>query len=129
MTTTASKFDRSNATLTEVNRELKRLASRKCRAKTAEDRKAAAKAYEELAAFKAAKFQTTRQSYATLSDEAIAALDLETTVKGIKSLQSRRCLYPNLAAETLEVEAKYQAHRAELMERAKLAELMAKYKA
>lgn len=129
MTTTASKFDRSNATLTEINRELKRLASRKCRAKTAEDRKAAAKAYEELAAFKASKFQTTRPSYATLSDEEIAALDLETTIKGIKSLQSRRCLYPNLAAETLEVEAKYQAHRAELMERAKLAELMAKYQA
>lgn len=129
MTTTASKFDRSKATLTEVNRELKRLASRKCRAKTAEDRKAAAKAYEDLAAFKAGKFQTTRQSYATYSDEAIASLDLATTVKAIKSLQSRRCLYPNLAAETMEVEAKYQAHKAELLEKAQLEKLLAKYQA
>lgn len=129
MATKTTEFCKDSASLTEVNRELKRLASRKCRAKTEKDRKAAAKAYEELAAFKAEKFQTTRQSYATYSDEAIAALDLETTVKAIKSLQSRRCLYPNLAAETLEVEAKYQAHRAELLERAQLEKLLAKYQA
>lgn len=129
MTATTSKFNRSKATLTEVNRELKRLASRKCRAKTPEAATQAAKEYEALAAFKAEKFQTTRQSYATYSDEAIAALDLETTVKAIKSLQSRRCLYPNLAAETLEVEAKYQAHKAELLEKAQLEKLLAKYQA
>lgn len=129
MATTTSKFNRSKATLTEINRELKRLASRKCRAKTSEAAAEAAAQYEDLAAFKAKKFQTTRQSYATYSDEAIASLDLETTVKAIKSLQSRRCLYPNLAAETMEVEAKYQAHRAELLERAQLEKLLAKYQA
>lgn len=127
--TKAAQFNREAATLTEVNRELKRLASRKCRAKDAKARKEAAKAYEELAAFKAEKFQTSRPSYFTMTEADIAAMDLETTVKAIKSLQSKRCLYPEQTADVLKVEAVYQAHKQELLERAKLEELMAKYNA
>lgn len=128
-TTKTTQFNRETATLTEVNRELKRLASRKCRAKDARARKEATKAYEELAAFKAEKFQTSRPSYYTMTEAEIAAMDLETTVKAIKSLQSKRCLYPEQAADVLKVEAVYQAHKQELLERAKLEELMAKYNA
>ena len=129
MTTKNTQFDRETATLTEINRELKRLASRKCRAKTAETKKTAEKAYRELATFKAEKFKTTRKSYMTYSEEEIAELGLEDTIKAIKSLQSRRCIYPDKAQETLEVEAKYSAHKSELMERGLLATLEAKYKA
>ena len=133
MTTTktskTTQLNRETATLTEINRELKRLASRKCRAKDARAREEAAKAYEELAAFKAKKFQTSRPSYYTMTEAEIAAMDLETTVKAIKSLQSKRCLYPEQAADVRKVEAVYQAHKKELLERAKLEELMAKYNA
>lgn len=120
-------FDMTSATLTEINRELKRLASRKCRAKSNEDRKSAAKAYAELAQFKAEKFVTTRKSYMTLTDAEIADLDLETTVKAIKSLQSRRCIYPEKSAETLQMEQKFQKHREELAEKALLDKLREKY--
>ena len=120
-------FDMATATLTEINRELKRLASRKCRAKTDEDRKSAAAAYAELAQFKSEKFATTRKSYMTFTDEEIADLDLETTVKAIKSLQSRRCIYPEKITETLQMEQKFQKHREELAEKALLDKLREKY--
>lgn len=128
MSTKSQKsFDMASANLTEINRELKRLASRKCRAKTVEDRKSAEKAYAELAQFKSEKFATTRKSYMTFTDEEIANLDLETTVKAIKSLQSRRCIYPEKSAETVQMEQKFQMHRAELAEKALLDKLREKY--
>lgn len=124
----SEKFNAKSATLTEINRELKRLASRKCRAKTDEDRKKAQDAYEKLVKVKNDRFQTTKKSYFTMSDEEIAELDLETTVKAIKSLQSRRCIYPEKRAETMAVELKFRARRDELIERAQLEKLAAKYK-
>lgn len=127
MTAKTQTFDRKNATLTEINRELKRLASRKCRAKDEKAKHEAEKAYSELATFKAEKFATTRKSYMTFTDEEIAEMSLEDTVKAIKSLQSRRCIYPEKLAETLQMEDKYQQHRHELLERKMLAELTAKY--
>ena len=129
MTAKTTQFDMTTATLTEINRELKRLASRKCRAKTADAKKSAEKAYRELATFKAEKFATTRKSYMTFTETEIAELSLEDTVKAIKSLQSRRCIYPEKAAETLQMESKYSAHKAELLEREMLAKLTAKYNA
>ena len=124
----SEKFNAKSATLTEINRELKRLASRKCRAKTDEDRKKAQAAYEELVKVKNDRFQTTKKSYFTMTDQEIAELDLETTVKAIKSLQSRRCIYPEKAKESLEMELKFRAHKDELVEKAQLERLMAKYK-
>ena len=124
----SEKFNAKSATLTEINRELKRLASRKCRAKTDEDRKRAQAEYEKLVKVKNERFQTSRKSYFTMTDQEIAELDLETTVKAIKSLQSRRCIYPEKAQESLEMELKFRAHRDELMEKAQLERLMAKYK-
>lgn len=123
------KFNAQKATLTEINRELKRLASRKCRAKDEASKKEAAAQYEKVAAVKAKRFATTKKSYSTFTDEEIAKLDLETTVKAIKSLQSTRCLYPERKAEILKVEAKYQAHRQELADKAQLKALQAKYQA
>ena len=124
----SEKFNAKSATLTEINRELKRLASRKCRAKTDEDRKKAQAEYEKLVKVKNDRFQTTKKSYFTMTDQEIAELDLETTVKAIKSLQSRRCIYPEKAQESLEMELKFRAHKDELVEKAQLEKLMAKYK-
>lgn len=124
----AEKFNAKSASLSEINRELKRLASRKCRAKTDEERKSAADAYEKLVKIKNERFHTSRKSYFTMSDEEIASCDLETAVKAIKSLQSRRCIYPEKRAETMEVELKFRARRDELTERAQLEKLAAKYK-
>lgn len=124
----SEKFNAKSATLTEINRELKRLASRKCRAKTDEDRKKAQAEYEKLVKVKNDRFQTTKKSYFTMTDQEIAELDLETTVKAIKSLQSRRCIYPEKAKETMEKELKFREHRDELLEKAQLEKLMAKYK-
>ena len=123
----SEKFNAKSATLTEINRELKRLASRKCRAKTDEDRKKAQAEYEKLVKVKNDRFQTTKKSYFTMNDQEIAELDLETTVKAIKSLQSRRCIYPEKAQESLEMELKFRAHKDELVEKAQLERLMAKY--
>lgn len=125
--TPKTTFDRETATLTEINRELKRLASRKCRAKTADLRKTAEREYKELAAFKTEKFSTTRKSYMTLTDEEIGNLSLEDTIKAIKSLQSRRCIYPEKAQETLQMEVKYTNHKTELVERDLLSKLSDKY--
>lgn len=124
----SEKFDPKSCTLSEINRELKRLASRKCRAKTDEDRKRAQAEYEKLVKVKNERFHTSRKSYFTMSDEEIASCDLETAVKAIKSLQSRRCIYPEKRAETMEVELKFRARRDELIERAQLEKLAAKYK-
>lgn len=124
----SEKFNAKSATLTEINRELKRLASRKCRAKEDEDRKKYQAEYDRLVKIKNDRFQTTKKSYFTMTDQEIAELDLETTVKAIKSLQSRRCIYPEKAQESLEMELKFRAHRDELMEKAQLERLMAKYK-
>ena len=126
-TMATKKFNAQKATLTELNRELKRLASRKCRAKDEATKAEAAEQYAKVAAVKAKRFATTKKSYSTYTDAEIAKLDLETTVKAIKSLQSTRCLYPERKPEVLKIEAKYQEHRKELLERAKLEELSKKY--
>ena len=123
----SEKFDPKSCTLSEMNRELKRLASRKCRAKEDEDRKKYQAEYDRLVKIKNDRFQTTKKSYVTMTDQEISELDLETTVKAIKSLQSRRCVYPERAQESLEMELKFRAHRDELMEKAQLERLMAKY--
>lgn len=123
---TTKKFNATKANLTEFNRELKRLASRKCRAKSETERTKIEAEYTKLAQLKAKKFETTKKSYLSYSDAEIAKLDLETTVKAIKSLQSTRCLYPNRKAEVLKVEVKYQAHRTELTEQAEFERLKAK---
>lgn len=120
------KFNPNKCTLSEMNRELKRLASRKCRAKTEEAASEAAAEYAKLVAIKNKRFATTRKSYSTFTEAEIAKLDLETTVKAIKSLQSTRCLYPERKAEVLKVEQLYQAHRTELVERAQFEELKRK---
>lgn len=122
------KIDVKTCTLDEMNRELKRLASQKCRAKDEKAKLEAQKAYEKLVSIKNKRFSTTKPSYFTLTDAEIEKLDLETTIKGIASLRSRMCVYKSKKGETLKVLQKYMDHKRELQERAKLAELMAKYK-
>lgn len=124
---TTKKFNPTKANLTEFNRELKRLASRKCRAKTDSDKKKAEAEYKKLAKLKAEKFETAKKSYMSYTKDEIAKLNLETTIKAIKSLQSTRCLYPERKAEVLKVEAIYQTHRTELTEKAQFEELKKKF--
>lgn len=120
-------IDVKTCTLDELNRELKRLASRKCRAKDDKARLDAEKSYRELVSIKNDRFQTTKKSYFTMSDDEIQELDLETTIKAIASLRSRMCVYKSKKTETLEVLKKFTDHKTELQERQKLAELMTKY--
>lgn len=120
-------IDVKTCTLDELNRELKRFASRKCRAKDEKSRLDAEKSYRELVDIKNSRFQTTKKSYFTMSDNEIQELDLETTIKGIASLRSRMCVYKSKKTETLEVLKKFTDHKTELQERQKLVELMTKY--
>ena len=120
-------IDPKKCTLTEMNRELKRIASRKCRAKTEQEKAMWQKLADQLVGIKASRFESTKKkSYMTYTDAEIQGLSLEDTIKGIKSLQSTRCIYPERKAEVLKVEAKYQEHRAHLMDLIKFEELKAK---
>ena len=126
-TTKTTKFNARNATLAEYNRELKRIASRKCRAEKPEDKARYEAEYKKLAEAKAKKFSNAKQkTYLTYTKAEIAELSLENTIKGIKSLQSTRCLYPERKAEVLKQEQLFQAHRQELMELAQFEALKAK---
>ena len=120
------KFNPNKCTLTEMNRELKRLASRKCRAKSDEAFNEAESQYKKLVAIKNKRFNTSRKSYITFTEAEISELDLETTIKAIKSLQSTRCLYPERKDEVLKVEQLFQAHRDEIRDRAELERLQKK---
>lgn len=109
---TTKKFDANTATLIEINKKLKALASQKCRAKDAETAKKAAMQYQEIAAIKAERFPTKRShSYQTYTDAEIKELDLDTTIKAVKSLQSLICVYPNRIKELAPIRDKFIAHR------------------
>lgn len=119
---TTKKFNPKTATKADFNRKLKAVASRKCRAKDEAARKAAEAEYAELVAIKNERFHA-RKTYQTMTAEEIAALDLETTVKAIKSLQSLRCTAPNKADHYRAIEAKFQKHRTQLVAQAEIARL------
>lgn len=127
--TTTKTFNAKTATLLDINRKLKALASQKTHAKQKGDAakydKVSAE-YAEIAAIKAKRFPTKRShSYSTYTVEEINALDLETTVKGVKSLQSLICVYPHRMSELAPVRDAFIAHRDTLQAQLKLAELQA----
>lgn len=154
MAAQTKKFNARTATKAEFDRELKRIASAKCIARqklkqcaaahgvpvhtavaTYEDAAAfqakyddAAAAYKKVAAQKSKRFPG-RKTYMDMTDKEIAALDLKTTVAGIASLACKRSRYPHLADEVRVVEAKFQAHKAELTEKAEFERLAKKYAA
>lgn len=144
MATQTKKFNARTATKAEFDRELKRIASAKCialgkirRAEAAGEEvdadiqakyDNAVTAYEKVAAQKAKRFPG-RKTYMDMTDKEIAALDLKTTVAGIASLACKRSRYPHLADSVRKVEAKFQAHKAELTERAEFERLAKKYAA
>lgn len=121
------KFDPMTCSLTEMNRELKRLASRKCRAKSEDEKVLFSGEYEKLSQIKSDRFTSSKKTYFSMTKKEIESLDLETTVKGIKSLQSRKCLYPQKREETEMVEKIFRDHRDQLIEKSKLEELLRKY--
>lgn len=120
--TTAKKFNPKTATKAEFNRKLKAIASKKCRAKTPADKKAAEAEYAELVAIKNERWHA-RKTYLTMTAAEIEELNLETTVKAIKSLQSLRCTAPDKADHYRKIEAKFQKHRQTLVAKAELARL------
>lgn len=127
--TTTKTFNAKTATLIDINRKLKALASQKTHAKQKGDvakyDKVSAE-YTEIAAIKAKRFPTKRShSYATYTQAEIDALDLETTVKGVKSLQSLICVYPHRMDELAPVRDAFITHRDTLQAQLKLAELQA----
>lgn len=154
MAAQTKKFNARTATKAEFDRELKRIASAKCitgRKLQAEAAShgvplsTAVKEFEEVAklqtkydgivaeynkvrAAKAKRFPS-RKTYMDMTDKEIAALDLKTTVAGIASLACKRSRYPHLADQVRVVEAKFQAHKAELSERAEFERLSKKYAA
>lgn len=144
MAAQTKKFNARTATKAEFDRELKRIASAKCialgklrRAEAAGEEvdadiqakyDNAVAAYEKVSAQKAKRFPG-RKTYMDMTDKEIAALDLKTTVAGIASLACKRSRYPHLAEEVKAVEAKFQAHKAELTEKAEFERLAKKYAA
>lgn len=127
---TASKtFNAKTASQVEITRKLKALASQKTLAKQRGDVKKYEKVsaeYAEIAAIKAKRFPTKRShSYSTYSQAEIDALDLEATIKGVKSLQSLICVYPHRMDELAPVRDAFIAHRDTLQAQLKLAELQA----
>lgn len=144
MTAQTKKFNARTATKVEFDRELKRIASAKCIAlgkirqaiaagePVAEEIQAkyddAVAAYQKVATQKSKRFPS-RKTYMDMTDKEIAALDLKTTVAGIASLACTRSRYPHRADEVKAVEAKFQAHKAELTERAEFERLAKKYAA
>lgn len=127
---TASKtFNAKTASQVEMVRKLKALASQKTHAKQKGDVKKyedITKQYAEIAAIKAKRFPTRRShSYSTYTQAEIDSLDLETTVKGVKSLQSLICVYPSRMDELAPVRDAFIAHRDTLQAQLKLAELQA----
>lgn len=138
------KFNARTATKVEFDRELKRIASAKCitgkkiREATAKGEEVAPElqqkyddavaAYEKVSAQKAKRFPG-RKTYMDMTTKEIAELDLKTTVAGIASLACKRSRYPHLAEEVKRQEAKFQAHKAELTERAEFERLAKKYAA
>jgi len=121
---TSKNFDATTASLTELNRELKRLASRKCRAKTAEEKAQFAAEYASIDAMKQQRF--SQKHYFDWNDAEIAAADYPTSVKAVKSLQSAKTLYPARHDEILPKLAQWMQHRDDLKELAKFEELKAK---
>ncbi len=108
---TTKKFNRTTATLTEVNRELKRLANRKCLAKTPEDKAKWDKQYQSLAKFKREKFETSKKPYIQYSMEDIQNMTIEQLTKGIASLSSTKTNYPERTTECLEQMNKFKDRR------------------
>lgn len=124
-TKTTKTFDPATADLTTINRELKRLASRKCRAKSDADRMEAATEYARVDAVKQSRFG--QKHYRDWTADEIATANLETATKATKSLQSAKTLYPEKHDEILPKLAEWMQRRDELLEVARLHELAAKH--
>lgn len=125
---TTKTFNIKTASLADFNRELKRIASAKCRAKDEDAKKSFELEYNKIKQAKLKKFPS-KKSYFSMTPDEIRELDLETTIKGIASLRSKRCIYPDQTDVVLEKEQLFIDHKTELQERAKFLELQAKYSA
>lgn len=126
---TTKTFNPKTATLLDINRKLKAIASQKTHAKQKGDvakYDALSAQYTELATIKSKRFPTKRShSYATYTTDEINSLDLPTTIKAVKSLQSLICVYPHRMSELAPIRDAFISHRDYLQNMAKLAELQA----
>lgn len=128
----AKKFNEKTATLAEFNRKLKAIASRKCRAKTTDEAKAAEAEYSRIKAAKDAKFggkSINRKNYMQMSSEEIAKLTAEELRKGLNVVYSMRHYYKG-SAKAPQVEAQFELFTAaiqQLEDRKKYEELRKKF--
>lgn len=127
--TTTKTFNPETASLTDITRKLKALASQKTHAKQKGDStkyESITAQYTELAAIKARRFPTKRShSYSTYTQAEIDSLDLDTTIKAVKSLQSLICVYPNRITELAPIRDRFISHRDTLQAQLKLEQLKA----
>lgn len=121
---TSKTFDAKTASLTELNRELKRLSSGKHRAKTAEEKAQFALEYASIVDVKQERFG--QKHFIDWSEAEIAEANFTTAVRAVKSLQSAKTLYPERHDEILPKLAQWIEHRNDLKELAKYEELKAK---
>lgn len=109
-------FNKTTATLTELNRELKRLANRKCIAKTKNEKDQYDREYKALAQYKTEKFKTSKKAYLYYDDNEIEQMTLEDIKKALASISSTKTNYPERKKECLEQMNKIKDHREKLKE-------------
>lgn len=113
------KVDIKKCGLSEMNRELKRLASIKCRKKGKEEAKIAQRMYEELVEIKNKRFggkSIKKCNYMELSLEEINGLSLEELRKGLNVIYSMRCYYKGNEKKSKEVEKMFKIYSGKIKE-------------
>ena len=125
-TKTNKKFNAQTATLVEINRELKRLASVKCRNKDDQDKyDAAVKEIDRINDIKNQRFG--EKHYIDWSADEIANASFSVAKKAVKSLQSAKTLYPHRLDEILPKLNEWMERRDSLKELEHLKELASKH--
>ena len=120
--------------LSEINKELKRLASRKCREKDAKKKEYWVKCYKNLVGIKNKRFGgkvVNKKNYMGLNEEEIKGLSIEELKDGLNVVYSMRCYYKGNEKKMVEVERMfglYKKYIKEFEERMVFEELKKKFK-
>ena len=126
------KVDIKKCELSEINKELKRIASRKCR--DVENKKYWEEMYENLVEIKNKRFGgkvVKKCNYMGLSEDEIKKLNLEELKNGLNVVYSMRCYYKGNDKKMKEVERMfglYKKYIKEVEERMVFEELKKKFK-
>ena len=116
------KVNVKECSLSEINRELKRLASLKCRAKSEEEKKFFEKKYNELVGIKNKRFGgkvVKKCNYMGLNKKEIESLSVEDLEKGLNVIYSMRCYYKG-SEKSAEVEKMFEIYKKVLNDKKEL---------